>query len=186
MFQNKKDRNLIIVTFNKLQDSQLIPYPIIPIEYIIKDSLINLVKNPNYNNVKYIKHVKIEDGRLKCLKNKTIHILATEPLRGVFVGLYDKPFVSLMENIAILVHNLQEMSTKIVYYTDNFDGYEKEFLDHHGITDSKNFNMYPFEDNHYSKNLFQSIESESVDVYLIYEQNHGLRETTDIFRVYSI
>ena len=187
MFQNKKDRNLIIVTFNKLQVSQLIPYPIIPIEYISKDSLIDLVKNPNYNNVKYIKHVKIEDGRLKCLKNKTIHILATdEPLRGLFMDLNEKPFASLMENIAILVHNLLEFSTKIVYYTDNFDGYEKEFLEYHGITDSKNFNMYRFDDHHYSKNLFQSIESESADVYLVYEQNYNLRGTTDIFRVFHL
>ena len=104
--------------------------------------LINLVRNPNYNNAEYIKHIKIEDERLKCLKNKTIHIGYTD---APFNQIKENPFASLLENIAILVHNTKELSTKIVCYIGNDvnDGYEKRDFDYHGIiTGSEHFNIF--------------------------------------------
>ena len=38
-----------------------------------KKKLKSLVRNPDFNKFEYLKHVKLDDERLKCLKNKTIY-----------------------------------------------------------------------------------------------------------------
>ena len=37
-------------------------------------TFVDLVRDPNFNKFKYMKHVKLDDERLKCLTNKSIHI----------------------------------------------------------------------------------------------------------------
>ena len=149
-------------------ESQHIPFNrTVPISYLSKVSLINLVRNPNYKNREYIKLIKIKDERLECLKNKTIHIGYTD---AAFYQIKENPFASLLENIAILVHNTKELSTKIVYYNYEFSGYEKKYFDDHGIRGSKYFNLHWLGHDYFFKEpLFQSMKRESDDVYLLYD-----------------
>ena len=76
---------------------------------------IDLVRNPNFNRFENIKHHRSDDDeRLKCLKNKTVHIQLP-------------PSISLIENILLLAYNSEEFSTKIIYYNDQ-GGYQ--YLDY--------------------------------------------------------
>ena len=57
-------------------------------------TFVDLVRDPNFNKFKYMKHVKLDDERLKCLTNKSIHIQAGP----------------LLEIIALIVFNTDPVS----------------------------------------------------------------------------
>ena len=199
-FENKKDRNVIFVDYGNYEHIRHIPFNRVVLgELLNVELLINLVINPNYNNAKYIKHFKIKDARLRCLKNKTIHIITRKfvNLQGKFkfqnkYDVDDMNYLSLMKSIVILVQNTQELSTKIkFYYADGIsmygkEDYEKRFLDYHGISSSKHFNMYYFsnEDEWIEMNLAQSIKRESVDIYMLYEHNALSYRFTYSYRIF--
>ena len=188
-FENKIDRNVIIVSdyysSNNIKSHHIPANRIVPHYQISQDLLINLVRNPNYNNAEYIKHIKIEDERLKCLNDKTIHIVSINFLKMQYDG---DPFASLLENIAILVHNTQELSAKIAYYIgdDGYNGYEKRYFDYHGITGSKHFNIYGFLSDQGMEKLFQSIKRDSVDVYLLYDQNNKHKIYHNVYELCTV
>ena len=83
-------------------------------DFMVTSRLIALFKNPDFNKIEYLKQVKPEDERLKCLKNKTIHIY--------FDPSYD---LDLIENIAILVYNTRKLSTKFYFYIPKMTLQEK-------------------------------------------------------------
>ena len=173
-FEMKKDRNVIIFCyFTACPTSHLIPFDrIVPITSLTQVQLINLIQSPNLNQGEYIKHIKIDDRRLECLTNKTIHIAFNTP--AVFIR---TRVVSLIESIGILVANIRGMhSTKIAYYThdkSNYD-YEKVLLDSYGITNSKNFNAYSLTNDSDVERLLQSFKRSSTDVYLFHKINSSL------------
>ena len=77
----------------------------------------DLVRNPNVNKFKYLKHVKLDDERLKCLTNKSIHIQPD----------YSLP---LLEIIALILFNTDQLqNTKFFLYLEYPDGHQK-FLEH--------------------------------------------------------
>ena len=78
-------------------------------------SFQDIVKNLDFNKNEFIKHIKLDNAKLTCLANKTIHVFMTYPS------------VELLENIVQIVYNTQELSTKIILYVDKFLWYPNKF-----------------------------------------------------------
>ena len=121
-----------------------------------RKELIDIVRNPTFSEIEYLKHVKLDDVRIKCLKNKTIHI-----------GLHHYS-LKLLENIALLIYNTQELSTKIVLYDKDFEFLE-HFLKMNGLKDYKHFSTV-FGDLNAIK-FYEPLTHNTDDIYFIGEDN---------------
>ena len=81
-------------------------------------TFIDLVRNPNFNKFKYLKNVKLDDERLNCLTNKSIHI---EPSYSL----------ALLEIIALILFNTDQLqNTKFFLYKEYPDNRHHKFLEH--------------------------------------------------------
>ena len=114
--------------------------------------LINLATNPNFNRFENIKYYRLDDERLKCLKNKTVHIQLPAS-------------TSLLENILIFVYNTEGFSTKIINYNyRNSDHYLYDFLDYSGSEGQLGMVLgYA----NVTKKRFEHFPQRTDDVYLI-------------------
>ena len=64
----------------------------------------DLVKNPDFDKLEYLQYVKIDDFLVNCLTNKTVFIFVNSIT------------VKLMENIALLLHNTEGLSTQVILH----------------------------------------------------------------------
>ena len=90
--------------------------------------LIDLVKNPNFNKIKLLKNMKLNDKKLTHLANTTIHI-----------GDYYVLPHGLVEHAALISFNTQGMGTKIVLhqpYLPFNSEYWDSFMSEKGLTNS--------------------------------------------------
>lgn len=135
-FDSKHNQNVIFIyndyyyqPIGNIPPHRLVPkWANNPIEGL--RNLIDLVKNPNYDRFNSLKHVKLEDKRLNCLKNKTVHI------RSSFTP-------SLFENIALLVYNSKEMlTTTIKYYPIKFTIIEYQFFQEYELNKVNHFKIF--------------------------------------------
>ena len=82
-------------------------------------TFIDLVRNPNFNKFKYLKNVKLDDERLNCLTNKSIHII--EPSYSI----------ALLESIALILFNTDQLqNTKFFLYKEFRDNRHRKFMEH--------------------------------------------------------
>ena len=125
----RKDKSYLKIVI-MCQNDKCPIIPSIPIQQMIpKDYVENngqqireLVQNPQFNKFEFRKYVKFGDGhRLKCLVKKIIHI---------FHGYLS---VKLLENIALLAYNIQELNStsKIVLYFPDWRVKGKKFWNYY-------------------------------------------------------
>ena len=132
-------------------------------------TFIDLIRNPNFNKFDYLKHVKLDDDRLKCLTNKSIHI-------------QDIYTLALLENIALLFFNTDELiSTKFFLYFEHDDNiFMKHFFRMNGFFSNSNnnrFNLRYIYD--IKKGLKESLTTQTDNVYLIQNIFHLSRFCRD-------
>ena len=80
-----------------------------------KKSFQDIVKNLDFNKTEFLKHIKLDNAKLTCLANKTIHVFMTYPS------------VKLLENMVQIIFKTQGLSTKIILYTGKYRWMPEEF-----------------------------------------------------------
>lgn len=132
--------------------------------------MIELIRKPSFDRREYIKHVKSADDhdeRFECLKNnKTIHIL-----------IQHKYSIDLLENIAILVHNLQGTSTNVVFFQFGYGAEyaERFFMYYYELL--KNFTV--IKSLHGTSNkIYENLRQRTDDIYCFFT-NHEDRWMLD-------
>ena len=70
-------------------------------------SIRDIAKNPDFNKNEFLKHIKLDNAKLACLANKTIHVFMINPS------------VKVLENMVQIVYNTQRLSAKIILYAHN-------------------------------------------------------------------
>ena len=139
--------------------NRVIPTPIWTNNLLSETSnvLMELIKNLRYNPFKFFKHVKIHDSRMKCLKNKTVHIVV------------ENLSITLAQNLEIIRHNLRGISdVKIIIYTALTSGYWTNFVEKRGMNRGK----FRIEQSNILMKLQDSFQkSNSENVYLMEETN---------------
>ena len=70
----------------------------------IKKRLKSIVKNPDFNENEFLKHIKLDNVNLACLANKTVHVFMLSIS------------VELLQYTVLIVNNTQGFSTKIILY----------------------------------------------------------------------
>ena len=145
--------------------SQLIPkHRIVPIEDFKEDQnhIINLVRNPYFDNFEFHKHINVHDSRFKCLKNKSIHLV------------FRFPSLVLFNNIATLVHNAPTSLTKILLYDSNYAFSTKDAWSYYEEKLSPfNFSII----SNFSNTLAvkENLLQETKDIYLIWDYDGQYR-----------
>ena len=91
----------------------------------------DLVQNPDFNKLEFLKHVKIDNKNLTCLANKTVHMFSRLP----------SSFVELLEVIALINYNTNDTTKFIIYDTNsNKNSFNTYFLKQTGL-DSYNISI---------------------------------------------
>ena len=167
--QLRKDKSFLKIVIMCGNDECPI-IPSIPIQQMVpKDYIENtgqqirtLVQNPHFNRFEFLKYVKLDGGnprRLKCLDKKTIHI---------FHGYLS---VKLLENIALLAYNIQELNStsKIVLYFPNWRVKGKRFWNYYMTEIGSLNNMTNIEIKFVKEPPFKPAPTEGTDsdIYLI-------------------
>lgn len=157
-FDNKINRDIILYChYNNCPVEHNIPFHrIVPDFNLTKDTskkLIDLVKNPNFNKFENLKYYRLFDERLKCLRNKTVHIQLAPPS------------ITLLESFLILAYNTKEFSTRIIYYNDNGgDQYLRDFEKHFGSEGRLTMVLGYYD---ISKKRFEHFSQNTDDIYLV-------------------
>ena len=75
----------------------------------------DLVRNPNFNKMKWLKQIKMDSDKVTELQNRNIHIV------DLFVSL------SVMQQVAFISYNTRNTNTKIILH--HYSWWNKEFWD---------------------------------------------------------
>ena len=162
MLDAERNWNVIIVCSSELCPKNY-PVKMIPINRIVPipigtsslKSLLNqlnsLIDNPDFDRFELLKHIKLDDKRLKCLKNKTIHVVETSEFKY-------NPIISYknMEDIALLLHNTEDFHTKIIFHLDSGYHYWKDLTEER--LSNKRFKIQDFD-------IYDSWDRNTDDVY---------------------
>ena len=131
MLDAERNWNVIIVCSSAKLCPKNYPNPIIPINRIVpipistsslKSLLNSLIDNPDFDRLELLKHIKLDDKRLKCLKNKTIYVV--ESYSATTKGFEHSTIITykIMEDITLLLHNTEDLHTKFVVQLEFFAG----------------------------------------------------------------
>lgn len=136
--------------------NRVVPTPIWTNQLLPKIStvIVDLVKNPRYDLFEFYKHVTIHDSRMKCLRNKTVHIIV------------ESLSLQLAESLVIIRHNLKEIPVNIVIYSF-LNNYWQSFFEKHKLDRGK-FRIVEID---ILIPLQKSFDRESKDIYLQEETN---------------